>query len=329
MIDSTLSAAIAVCQTLSDVLLLAAPIFIVVGAIRVPRTALYVTSETLVLFTIVYGIRYFRSSGKFFSLDRFYEDAHLFTLFYAAILVIFIQGKARLQTLPPSQPDTTEKLISIDDTTEAGEKTQGALTRGDAEMEQAAASEDQRKLKHIRFNWSHFRSLVFWAVFPTLYSGDHSLLTRTVKWYSGKPNAPLSEDLGHILSFFAILLENNAIMVMYCRVMIFRMARKVGPPADVERAGVDKAEWKQKMKAPMSIWGFIWATAGSAVLLLPSLIERARAAKKPDEDLIYRLVGCSMQCFLFLSFVVLHKWAKKRDTKKAEAEQLEASLIEV
>ncbi|SPO26989.1 uncharacterized protein UTRI_10452_B [Ustilago trichophora] len=312
--------------------------FLNVALGRSPRLALYVPSETLVLLCLVFMCRYRYLFANFFSLAHFQEKVDLFGLLMATALTIHYQNKARLPNFaanPSTNSITASPLINLEDEKAADEAQVEAETSTATAGNAAAPSQQQpKKTNELRFSWRRFTNVIFWSSIPTLYTGQHSVLSRLMNHFYAKPNASFWSDMEYQLIYLLILLEINAVLMLYTRVMVLRRAQLSEPPADLEStANIDKEEYRRRIKIPKPVWGFIWCSQLSAAFALPCWITQVvQAEKEVDDTVIFGLVGCLMKVVFFVAFLAMYRWMRAGKVESA-TEQTEGgknvSLIEV
>ncbi|SPO27336.1 uncharacterized protein UTRI_10452 [Ustilago trichophora] len=258
------------------------------------------------------------------------------------------QNKARFPNTAPKSPlssSTTAPLIDLDDDKTADEAQVEAETAAAVPGNVIVSSQkDPKTTSELTFSWRRFTNVIFWALIPTLYTGQHSVLSRLMNHFSGKTNASFWSDMAYQLIYLLILLEINAFMMVYTRVMILRRAQLSEPPADLESiANIQLEEYQKRIKIPKPLWGFIWCSQLGAAFALPCwIMQVAQARKDVDDTVVFGLVGCLMKVVFFIAFLAMYRWMRVGKSEPATeqvgksepvTEQTEsgkdASLIEV
>ncbi|CBQ72780.1 conserved hypothetical protein [Sporisorium reilianum SRZ2] len=311
------SSLIALTTDAAQILLMLAPAVLLSSVIRAPRTALYIRSETLIMLTLVYALRYSHIFYTLPTLDNLPQYTHLLMLVLASYSLHWYQAKACL--LQPASDAQDEHEV---------EKLLDPLP---------AALDVKRSTADVcmfRFDRTIFMRILFWSCLPALYSGEHSPLGRALSAWHHKPVAPFWQDAYMQLCIAATLLEINAMVLLFARVMLQRRAQINAPPpteAQLTAACVGVDEWKRRMHTPAGVWAFIWLTVASAALALPAMVKHAAEAKRDtDAELVmWRLVGNGMLLVMFAVTMLFYRFMRASSIQlpKDEQEHEQASTL--
>lgn len=307
----------------SQAVLLMAPAILLIDIAKNRRVALYMCSETLIFMTIAYTFRYRAIFTNLLTGELVAEQLHLALLILSSVVVYNIHDTA---DMPKPTPAPTSESSEDADESEVEEMT--------AVLGQPKFVEAKDK-SSVVFNPRLFGRVLFFSFLPTLYLGDHSLVARGVKAYTGKPNASFWDDMLIQLYFAIAMLEVNALTLLLSRTMTLRRAQiHLAPPsnAELERRGVTLDEWRQRLLVPRTIWGFMWLTQLGGALALPSLIKQAvdgrdKETGDTDDRLVYQVIGCGLQLVILAVFLVFYKLSSRSKGKIQLPEDVEKEEV--
>lgn len=291
---------------------------------RVPGIAIDISTESLVLLMAIYAYRYRDIYANPLSSDHLGKLLHLFGFGLLVLTVNYYQRRATL-CQPPTDALYVEEQVHVQhdrwhETKQQDEEQQveSLVTLGSAETAVQTSTPSERK--RVCFDPRLFASLVIWPFVSTLYTGEHSLLSRVISVYYAEPLNPFWPDLAIQLDLLFTLLELNALVVLLVR---FTHQRRVvlnvaSPSAHIGAMGIDTQSLKPSLPVPTSLWIFTGGLQLSAALTLPTLVDNlvsSIAHQRPQaerEILIFHLVGYSMQLLIWFGFFVFNHFSMAR-----------------
>ncbi|TKY86252.1 hypothetical protein EX895_005077 [Sporisorium graminicola] len=291
----------------AQALLVLAPALLLGSVSRTPRTVFYIKSETLVLLTLVYTFRYSHLFTNSFNFDNILQYTHLWMLVQTTFTVHWLQTKAFIPKPAPADHSNDEEQDEV-------EKLLDPLPASfNPKPDPQRLTADVKRV--ITFDRRLFGNILLWSFLPTLYSGDHSLLSYAVDAYSHKSHAPLSQIIYSQLSIATCLLEINALVLLFGRVIIQRRGQINMPPpteTQLQNAKIDVEEWKKRLQTPNGVWAFMWFSMASAALALPGYIHKADRVKRPEdfEIAMWRTVASSMTLLMFAATMLFYRFMR-------------------
>lgn len=302
--------------TLSHLLVTLSPFCILSSIAHSKRSVVAISGETLVLLTL---------SSVYFALPDLLSfgdvaaKIHILALGIAAYYVVKFQSKMYI-------PDSAQSLLPLRPSDSAE-----AVTSQEREEREEEGEEDERPTKKIpdlvNFTPSAVVFFLIHCFIMALVSGDHSLVTRFLKWYFADPKKPneafWTTDVPHMTYYFFILIHTNSIVFQYGRITAFHRF------AALLKAQVGEKIAK-KLKVPKGVWAFLVTFQVSQGFMLPALIKQLTKIGTEDEgkeDLTVRIVGAAVGLAYLPGLLLLLRFMPK--PKKEEDTEVREQTAEV
>ena len=303
MLDKLTSALLPCSELVSGFLLAIAPAWILLGIDRNERVALFVKSESLVLLSLCYALRYQDVWSNLFSSNLLFEKIQLVATPLAAWKVMVHERNLDLNRLEVDEDSVgdTESKTSFEDLKAAMlKKGQGlALT-----------------------SWSELRPLVLGSIVTSLYAGKSSAVYYFSRWSDNKPIPNFMTALSQNLMVLATVFELNGLLFQHLLTIPLRRLALSLPL----RGADDGGDIKTSARMPTAVWLYLLSLQIGSSAVLPSLWQEYRAGVETNDDIGLRLLMNLMASgFFILSMLGMAMFPLKKlnvsakDVKKVKA----------
>lgn len=259
-------------DAISQDLITLSPFIVLTAVLKRPRNAVFIQSETLVLFCIAYVARYFPIFSLLFSLDYASEKLHLMGLFAATYVVLKYNNTVYVAPAPVKATEEQEALLTLDSDTEDA-----------AEAEKLVTPCEERVSNPMDLNSDRTRGLrvhPLALVIPVIVSGvlsslgEYTIVTHTYKYIYGLSKDSLYSDVAAQLLLFSCPIELMAIALQLARTLTFYGIGNANIMNNSPfRRTLTPAELANK--PPVFVWAFAYVAGIGMTLRLPQLTQDA------------------------------------------------------